>query len=152
MATVRSILEMMTVGLRHDWQASTLVAVRPFLALLPMICVAAAPPQPAVNFNIRTAGDLAGLCTTAPTNAANAARLNFCNGFAQGVLQTARQSPTGAKICFPSPAPKRSETMNEFATWVKADAARNGQEVGTAFLNFMSNRFPCKEAPEAAKS
>jgi hypothetical protein len=139
--------------LRHSWPTGTLAAMRPsLLVLLPVICVAAAPPQPPINLSIRTAGDLASLCSTPPSNAANAARLNFCNGFAQGVLQTARQNPAGPKICFPSPAPKRSETMKEFATWVKADAARNGQEVSTAFLNFMSNRFPCKEAPEKPKS
>lgn len=125
--------------------------MRPLLVLLPVICAAAAP-QPAVYFTIRTAGDLAALCTTPSTNGANAARLNFCNGFAQGILQTARQNPTGPKICFPSPAPKRSETMKEFATWVKADAARKGQEVSTAFLDFMSSRFPCKETPETPKS
>jgi hypothetical protein len=141
----------MAGGLRQRWPTSTLAIMRSLLVLLPMTCVAAAP-QPAVNFTIRTAGDLAGLCTTPPTNGANAARLNFCNGFAQGILETARQNPASPKVCFPSPAPKRSETMKEFVTWVQADAARKGQEVSTAFLNFMSNRFPCKESSETPRS
>jgi hypothetical protein len=104
----------------------------------------AGPPSP-INLNIRTASDLAATCSTPPSNAVNAARLNFCNGFAQGVLQTARQNPSGPKVCFPSPAPKRSETMKEYSAWVKADASRTSQEASVSFLNFMSNRFPCKD-------
>ena len=126
---------------------------------LAVFCTAglhAAPPTKSpmatsLDISIRTAADLADACTVSPTSKANFARLNFCNGFAQGILQTNGQTPRGAKICMPSPSPKRSETMKEFATWVKADAARNGQEVSTTFLNFMSSRLPCKETPEKPK-
>lgn len=120
--------------------------MRTIILSLTVICGVAAAPQPAINLNIRTASDFAAVCSTPPNNPVNAARLNFCNGFAQGVLQTAGQNPTASKICFPTPAPKRSETMKEFATWVKADATRNSQLASTAFLSFMSNRFPCKSA------
>ena len=50
--------------------------------------------------------------------------LNFCNGFAQGVVQTERLNSEGSKICLPTPAPKRSETMKQLVTWVMADTAR----------------------------
>jgi hypothetical protein len=102
-----------------------------FLALS---CAAAAP---APSVNIRTAGDLADACAaTAP------ALLNFCNGFAQGVVQTERQDGK-SQICFPSPAPKRSETMKEFAQWVKADAARRKEPASAGLIKFMAGRFPC---------
>jgi Rap1a immunity proteins len=124
------------------------------ILLLALICgVAAAPPTtpttpktpPApISLNIRTAGDLADACSTPPNSAANAAKVNFCNGFAQGVIQTARLNATGLKVCFPSPAPKRNETMKEFVTWTKADANRKDQEASAAFLGFMADRFPCK--------
>ena len=62
---------------------------------------AAAPTKsakpPPVSLNIRTAVELADACTTAPTNQPSFARLNFCNGFAQGVLQTDRQNPRPAE-------------------------------------------------------
>jgi hypothetical protein len=103
---------------------------------------AKAPPAP-VSVNIRTAGDLADACTTRPTDRASFARLNFCNGFAQGVLQTDRQSPSGTKICLPDPSPKRSETMREFAGWVRADVSRRDEVASVAFLRFMAGRFPC---------
>ena len=95
--------------------------------LLPFILlwtVNAAPAPKAPSLNIRTAEDLAVACAARPTTPSNAAMLNFCNGFAQGVVQTESQNPGGSKICFPKPAPKRSETMAEYAKWVSADAAR----------------------------
>jgi Rap1a immunity proteins len=108
---------------------------------------AAAPSQspqpPSMSLNIRTAGDLAGACTVTPTSKASFASLNFCNGFAQGILQTNTQNPNGTKICIPSPSPKRSETMKEFASWVRSDASRKDEVASVAFLRFMSGRFPC---------
>jgi hypothetical protein len=108
---------------------------------------AAAPintPRPApVNLNIRTAGDLADACSVSPTNQTSVAQLNFCNGFAQGIIQTNSQNPNGTKICIPNPSPKRSETMKEFAGWVRADATRKDELASVAFLRFMAGRFSC---------
>jgi hypothetical protein len=109
---------------------------------------AAAPAQspqlpPSLSLNIRTAGDLAGACTVAPTGKASFASLNFCNGFAQGILQTNAQNPNGTKICIPNPSPKRSETMKEFASWVRADVSRKDDLASASFLRFMAGRFPC---------
>jgi hypothetical protein len=86
---------------------------------------------------------LADACAAAPINRANFARLNFCNGFAQGVLQTDRQNPNGTKICIPTPSPTRSVTMKEFASWVRADVSRKDEVASVAFLRFMAGRFPC---------
>jgi hypothetical protein len=101
-----------------------------------------ARPAP-VNLNIRTAGDLADACTVSPTSQTSFARLNFCNGFAQGIIQTNTENPSGTKICIPNPSPKRSETMKEFAGWVRADASRKDELASVAFLRFMAGRFPC---------
>src|ERR1051326_7029738 len=96
--------------------------------------VAAPPKAPPVNINIRTAGDLAIACSAKPVSPGNAALLNFCNGFAQGVVQTERLNPGGSKICLPTPAPKRRETMKEFVTWVMADAARKKDGASESFI------------------
>jgi hypothetical protein len=98
---------------------------------------------PPVSLSIRTAGELGDACTTRPTDRASFARLNFCNGFAQGVLQTDAQNPSGTKICLSRPSPKRSETMKEFASWVRADPSRKDELASVAFLQFMAGRFPC---------
>jgi hypothetical protein len=116
-----------------------------FIVCLAGVCAgptyAAAPtrtPKPApVSINISTAGDLADACTVSPTSKASFARLNFCNGFAQGILQTHSQNPSGTKICIPSPSPRRSETMKEFSTWVRADASRK-DDLALAWLSSSS--------------
>ena len=100
---------------------------------LVMLCVLSANAAP-ISLNVRTAGDLANACTIKPTNKVDFARLNFCNGFAQGVLQTNQQNQNGTRICVPNPSPKRSETMVEFARWVRADASRKDDMASTAFL------------------
>jgi hypothetical protein len=107
--------------------------------------VAAPPGAPTVNINTRTAGDLALVCSARPISTSNTAMLNFCNGFAQGVLQMERQAPGASKICMPTPAPKRSATMAEFVTWVKADAARQKEGASEGFIRFMSEHYPCKK-------
>jgi hypothetical protein len=108
--------------------------------------VAATPPKaPPVNINIRTAGDLALACSAKPASPANAALLNFCNGFAQGVVQTERLNPGDSKICLPTPAPKRSETMKQFVTWVMADTARKEEGASAGFIRFMSEQYPCNK-------
>ena len=118
-----------------------------FLALTVVWTVNAAPTpkSPTISLNIRSAEDLAVACSARPTTPSNAALLNFCNGFAQGVVQSESQSAGGSKICFPKPAPKRSETMAAFATWVSADAARKTAVASTSLIRFMSEKYPCKE-------
>ena len=117
------------------------IGISPTRAAAPTRAVRS-PPAP-VSINIRTAGDLADACTTRPVDRVSFARLNFCNGFAQGVLQTDRQNPSGTKVCMPNPSPKRSETMREFAGWVRADVSRKDAVASVAFLRFMAERFPC---------
>jgi hypothetical protein len=124
--------------------------MRVIILCLAVICasptLAARPTTTSAKLiGVKTAGDLATACTVAPKTKTDFARLNFCNGFAQGVLQNNQQNDNGTKICFPSPAPKRSDTMKEYATWVKADPARRVQLASVSFLKFMGGRFPCKE-------
>jgi hypothetical protein len=116
------------------------------LALMCAVPAAAAPPNAApVSINTSTAGDLAVACSAKPVSPGNSALLNFCNGFAQGVLQTERLNPGGSKICLPTPAPKRSETMKAFVNWVMADAARKQEGASAGFIRFMSEKYPCNK-------
>ena len=116
------------------------------LALTWAVPAIAAPPKaPPVSINIRTAGDLAVACSAKPASPGNAALLNFCNGFAQGVVQTERLNSGESKICLPTPAPKRSETMKQFVTWVMADTARKEEGASAVFIRFMSERYPCNK-------
>lgn len=119
---------------------------RTILLALAVWTINAAPAakSPPISLNIRTAEDLAVACLASPTTPSNAAMLNFCNGFAQGVVQSEGQAPGGSQICFPKPAPKRRETMAEFAKWVSADAARKKEIASVSLIRFMAEKYPCK--------
>jgi hypothetical protein len=80
----------------------------PALTALWTVNAAPTPKSPIISLNIRSAEDLAVACSGRPTTPSNAALLNFCNGFAQGVVQSESQNAGGSKICFPKPAPKRN--------------------------------------------
>ena len=102
-----------------------------------------APTKEPTSINVKTANDLADSCTIKPSSKISFALLNFCTGFAQGIIQTNAQNPNGTKFCLRNPSPKRSETMNEFVTWVRGDPARRVQLASVGFLRFMAERFPC---------
>src|ERR1051325_462834 len=111
------------------------------LILVSVASASAAQPKSATpNIKVGTAGDLADACAATPNNPTNAAMLNFCYGFAQGVVQSNQNSETSS-ICFPSPPPKRSATMQEFVRWVRAEPNRRAQVASTALTTFMSARF-----------
>ena len=138
----------------HDGRLGRVSAKGCTMRLLVIICSVfycasaahSAPPAKApeaASLSIKTAGDLAEACTVSPNSKASFARLNFCNGFAQGILQANGQNQNGTKVCIPNSSPKRSETMKEFANWVRADTSRRTEVASVAFIRFMAGRFPC---------
>jgi hypothetical protein len=114
------------------------------LALLATLPFAAQAAQP-INLHARTAGELAELCGANPREPAADARINYCNGFAQGAIDVELMR-TGEKkpFCFPSPAPSRRATMGEFVNWVRAMPARRSLNAVKGLFEFLGERFPCK--------
>jgi hypothetical protein len=101
------------------------------------------------DFEVRNAGQLANLCAAKPGERDGVAGLNFCHGFTQAVvdmkLTQERASNQPRSICFPKPVPKRSATLDEFVTWVRAQPERLKAPPSEAFLRFMGERFPCSK-------
>ena len=135
------------------------------MRFVPIFCLAmccaspthAAPPTKSpvttsVSINIRKASDLAEACTLAPTSKTSFAQLNFCNGFAQGVLQANEQNQNGTKVCIPSPSPKRSATMKEFANWVRADATRKDDWQAWHSFDSWEDGFPARRVAQVISS
>ncbi|MBN8902544.1 MAG: hypothetical protein J0H57_16080 [Rhodospirillales bacterium] len=118
------------------------LAVAASLAATPLVAAAAAEP---INLNARSSRDLAELCAANPKEAGADAKINFCHGFAQGAVDVYLQNAGSKKaFCFPSPAPRRTQTMNEFVAWVRAlpDHQKLGATQG--LFQFLGERFPCK--------
>jgi Rap1a immunity proteins len=98
-----------------------------------------------IVMHARTAGELAALCSAEPGTPGADAKLNYCDGFAQGAVEVRLAIAHDKKpFCFPSPAPRRSVTMREFAEWVRAASDRGEMPVLNGLFRFLSLRFPCK--------
>jgi hypothetical protein len=114
-------------------------------ALSLVLAASAAHAQRATNIQARTAGDLAELCAANPKDPAGDAKINFCQGYAQGALSTELQHTEGKKpFCFPSPAPTRTATMAQFVDWVRALPDHKSLPAVEGFFRFLGERFPCK--------
>ncbi len=99
------------------------------------------------DFAVRNAGQLGKLCAAKPAEKDGVAAINFCHGFTQAAvdMQLSQERKAGGPktICFPNPAPKRSATLDEFVTWLRAQPGRLAGPPTDAFLQFMTERFPC---------
>ncbi len=97
----------------------------------------------ALSLHVRTAADLAEMCTANPRDAAGTARLNYCDGFAQGAVDVLFQHVTTKPFCIP-PGTKREVTLHEFATWVRAVPSRESDAATSGLFHFLAERYPCK--------
>ncbi|HEX2942681.1 MAG TPA: Rap1a/Tai family immunity protein [Rhodopila sp.] len=98
-----------------------------------------------IALHANTAGELAELCNPNPREPGADARMNFCDGFAQGALEVQLHYSGDQKhFCFPKPMPTRRSTMREFSAWVRADSSRGSMAAPPALFRFLAERFPCK--------
>jgi hypothetical protein len=97
-----------------------------------------------ISPHVRTAGDLAELCSANQREATGPARLNYCDGFAQGAVDVElRHAGTPKPFCI-TPGTKREVTLREFASWVRAIPSRASDEATPGLFRFLAERFPCK--------
>lgn len=115
------------------------------LALAAGFVVSSAHAAQFIALHVRTAGDLADYCGVNPREPAADARINYCLGFAQGVVDLELQHTQNHKpFCFPSPAPRELATMTEFVGWVRSSPDRQSMRGTDGLLKFLGERFPCK--------
>jgi hypothetical protein len=106
--------------------------------------IGAAQAQQAVSLHARTAGDLAEMCSANPRDPTGPARLNYCDGFAQGAVDVELLHTGGTKpFCIP-PGTKREVTLHEFASWVRAVPSRESDGATSGLFHFLAERYPCK--------
>jgi hypothetical protein len=114
------------------------------LALLAVLAFAALPAsahaQRPIDLHVRTAGDLAELCTASPREPAGTAKVNYCHGFAQAVVDL--ELMHGRPFCIPA-GTSRDATLAEFARWVGAQGERRSTNPATALTHFLAERYPC---------
>jgi hypothetical protein len=105
--------------------------------------ITAAHAQP-ISLHVRTAGDLADMCSADPKTPTGPARLNYCSGFAQGAVDV-RLHDAGDKkpFCITSGV-RREVTLHEFASWVRSDPSRRSDDALSSLFRFLGERFPCQ--------
>jgi hypothetical protein len=115
------------------------------VALTTLLFGLPAAAQRGPTLQARTAGELADLCAANPKDPTGDAKINFCHGFAQGAITVELRHTEGKKpFCFPSPAPTRTATMNEFVNWVRALPEHRTPPAVDGLFQFLGERFPCK--------
>jgi hypothetical protein len=98
-----------------------------------------------IALHARTAGELAELCGANPKEPAADAKINYCHGFAQAAVDLELQNSGDKKpFCFPSPAPSRSATLDEFVGWVRSMPDHRSLPAADGLFKFLAERFPCK--------
>jgi hypothetical protein len=116
------------------------------LGLVAVVALAAAPAARAeeIGFPSRTLDDLMQVCSGGKVPADRAASLNFCHGYAQGVLSLTLHEAGAAKpFCLGEHPPSRTATMNEFVTWARAKDNRASTPAIEGLEAFFKERFPC---------
>ncbi|HEX5326850.1 MAG TPA: Rap1a/Tai family immunity protein [Acetobacteraceae bacterium] len=98
------------------------------------------------NFQLRNAGDLVAVCSADPSDRLMTAAVNFCHGFAIGVLRTLQDQQTAMRsklFCITEPPPTRSETITRFVEWAKSRPDVLQQKPEDAVLAYLRAQFPC---------
>jgi hypothetical protein len=110
----------------------------------PAISMGEANAAQPISLHVRTAGDLAELCGADPRSAGADAKINYCDGFAQGAVDLElRHAGDKKPFCFP-PQTSRRATMVQFSEWVRALPAHRGLEATDGLFQYLGQRFPCK--------
>jgi hypothetical protein len=131
-----------------DLPSPEILLMKAFIALAvlaPSLIISCAWAAQPITLHVKTAGDLAELCGANPREPAADAKINYCHGFAQGVVDLELQH-TGDKkpFCFPSPSPSRTATLGEFVDWVRALPEHRSLPATEGLFKFLAERYPCK--------
>jgi hypothetical protein len=105
-----------------------------------------AAPLTEDQFNIRTAGDFAALCSADRADPMMTAAVNFCHGFAVGVYQALNeeQAPHARKwFCMPNPPPTRTAAISDFVAMVNASPDLQARKPADAIFYALTQKYPC---------
>ena len=113
--------------------------------------------QAAVDVNSvpRTTGDLVALCSTPPSDSAQAAAVSFCHGFALGAvtveLEHEQASRMAKLFCLPEPRPTVRQGIAAFVSWANASPARLSEPAADGLLRYLSETYPCPDSASAPR-
>lgn len=110
--------------------------------------VAAAPIATANPFDVRTLRDLATACTMRNDNPYYVSATSLCAGYIAAVidfhlLDTMGPRHSKRKVCLPTPAPTRRESVVGLVSWVQSNPQYADEPAASAVLRYFINTYPC---------
>lgn len=101
------------------------------------------------DFLVRNTGSLVSLCSVTPQDPMAVQALHFCHGYVAGVADQyqsmgAPRPGEPPPYCLPQQRPTRSQAIEMFVGWVKANPAEANAEAVDSLFRFARATWPCK--------
>ncbi|WP_374449948.1 Rap1a/Tai family immunity protein [Stella sp.] len=101
------------------------------------------------DFLVRNTASLVSLCSVQPQDPMAVQALHFCHGYVAGVADQyqAMGAPRPGEpppYCLPEPRPSRSQAVEMFLAWAKANPAEAKAEAVDSLFRFARATWPCK--------
>jgi len=98
-----------------------------------------------VKYQVRDTADLVAVCDTNPRAPDITTALAFCHGFLTGAVHFyyAGVPESSRFACAPDPAPSRSDVMNEFVKWARANPQHMSEPAVETLFRYLAETYPC---------
>jgi Rap1a immunity proteins len=100
------------------------------------------------NFLMRTARDYVDVSSTPENDPLYQAAMGFCQGYGVGVwhyyLAATADGKERAFVCPPNPQPSRTEAIQKFLTWARANPQVMDERPVDAIFRFLASEWPCR--------
>ena len=108
------------------------------------------------DFLIVDAQDVVDVCSVPESDPLYAASLAFCHGYLVGAYQyhvaIFGHGKSHPVVCFQDPAPTRTQAIDQFLAWLKANPAQLKEKAPDAVTRFLVETWPCKAPQKSAQS
>jgi hypothetical protein len=114
------------------------------LALWPLLAQAVTRD----NFLMRTARDYVEVCSAPENDPLYQAAMGFCHGYGVGAvhyyLAATSDGRESAFVCLPEARPPRTEAVQKFLTWARANPQFLDETPVDAIFRFLASEWPCQ--------
>ena len=108
------------------------------------------------DFLIVDAQDVIDVCSVPESDPMHVASTAFCHGYLVGAYQyhvaIFGQGKSRPVVCFPDPAPTRTQAIEQFIGWLKANPAYAAEKAPDAITRFLVETWPCKAPTNTEKT
>jgi hypothetical protein len=125
-----------------EWRNTPMRFLLTAAAIIALVPVASAAD---VKYQVRDTADLVAVCDTDTRAPDIATALAFCHGFLTGSVHFyyAGIPESSRFVCAPDPVPSRSETMNGFVEWTKANPQYMSEPAVETLFRYLAETYPC---------